>query len=195
MDLLYLKDDQQSGFIAYDNFVKYRRPNGTSISDYMVEFNLRYKKLKVYNMELPEGVLAYNLLACANLTDEQQQLCRATTPQMTYDSMKKTIEKVAIPSVSEQDPESRFQPMFLQDKEDALYNKWKMNKAKETPATNPQDEHGRPTTCSFCHSIYHWVNSCPDAPQSYKQNRGRRGRGNSRGYYRGDYRGHKPQRL
>ena len=44
-------------------------------------------------MSLPEGVLAYNLLICANLTNDQQQLCRATVSDMTYDEMKKTIEK------------------------------------------------------------------------------------------------------
>ena len=46
-------------------------------------------------MDLQEGVLAYYLLSCANLSDEQTALCRATCMDLTYDDMKKQIERVS----------------------------------------------------------------------------------------------------
>ena len=98
LDDLYLKDQHQAGFNAYESFTSYRRPKNTSIKDYIIQFNLRYSAIKTYKMTLPEGVLAYNLLIGANLTADQQQLCRATVADMTYEEMKKTIEKVAVSS-------------------------------------------------------------------------------------------------
>ena len=34
-------------------------------------------------MELPDGVLAYALQTCANLTEDQSQICRATRSELT----------------------------------------------------------------------------------------------------------------
>ena len=84
LDTLYLKDKSDSGFEAFDKFIKYRRPQNTSIPEYISEFNMRYNKLKHFNMILPEGVLAYALLTCANLSSEQEQLARATCKDLTY---------------------------------------------------------------------------------------------------------------
>ena len=39
LDKLYLKDVSLAGFTAFDEFIKYRRPQETSISDYLLEFN------------------------------------------------------------------------------------------------------------------------------------------------------------
>ena len=186
LDKLYLNDEQQSGFIAYDEFVNYRRPSGTSIKDYIVEFNLKIAKLKTYDMELPEGVLAYNLLKCANLSEEQQQMCRATTKKMTYEEMRQTIEKVTISITSsntkESSDENHFNPLYCLDTEETLYTansygRRSFQHQKETPVLNPCDENGKTTTCSFCHSVYHWISKCPDAPSPFRQNRGRGFRG------------------
>ena len=179
-------------------------------------------------MTLPEGVLAYNLLICANLTDDQQQLCRATVSDMTYEEMKKTIEKVAVTCSSTTTYQDRFQPLysetrnqtesyFTQDEkrknihtddyqyteyqnqefedeqqwEGAFYTNQRYRRpntyqntqtmSHNTPTLNPQDEFGKLTTCSFCHSVYHWINNCPHAPPSAKFSRGRSTRGNTRG--------------
>ena len=65
-----------------------------SIQDYVVEFNLRLTRVKSHAIALPEEVLAYYLLTCANLTSEQSSLCRATCTTLTYDAMKTQIERV-----------------------------------------------------------------------------------------------------
>lgn len=94
LDELYLKDKSQSGFTAYEDFTNYRRPSHISIQDYLVEFNLKYSRLKTFDMKLPEGILAYYVLKCANLTEEQSNICRATCSSLTYKDMRSQIEKV-----------------------------------------------------------------------------------------------------
>ena len=96
LDKIFKKDETQTAFAAFDEFIKYRRPANMKIRDYMTEFNLKYGKIKLHKMDLPQGVLAYSLLTCANLPDDQERLCRATVAKFEYQPMKETIEKVVV---------------------------------------------------------------------------------------------------
>ena len=209
-------------------------------------------------MKLPEGVLAYSLLTCANLSEDQQQLCRATVSDFTYKDMKETIEKVVthVGNQAEREkpvlkdypfytnyeestasdqfmdnyeshdvyesseefqdnvypPQSEIHPgVHHGSPEDTYYTQYRGYRGRSSsqpsrmypkdnrgrgyerpstqnpssqnrPALNPTDEFGKPMPCSFCHSVYHWVSSCPHVPDSVKNSRGRgsNGRGRSR---------------
>ena len=89
------------------------------LKDYLVEFNLKYSKLKAYKMELPEGVLAYYVLKCANLTDEQTNICKTTCTGLKYSDMKKQIEKVTSNSGRADKPSQDIsvQSQFYMDRE------------------------------------------------------------------------------
>lgn len=91
---LYEKDAARSSFAAYEEFSEYRRAANIPIEDYLIEFNIKYSKLKDYKMDLPDGVLAFYVLKCANLSDDQANLCKATIDKPTYADMRKQIEKV-----------------------------------------------------------------------------------------------------
>ena len=47
-------------------------------------FDLCLCKIKAYNMNLQDNILAYYLLDCVNLSDKQTSLCRAICAKMTY---------------------------------------------------------------------------------------------------------------
>ena len=95
LDSLYVKNAADSAFSSFDNFITFKRPASMSIKDYLIEFNLRLKKVQSHKMELPEGIQAYYLLYCANLTAEQTSLCRATCSNLTFKDMKEQIERVS----------------------------------------------------------------------------------------------------
>lgn len=94
LDKLFKKDETVSGFDAYEQFSEYRRSQGVTIKDFLVEFNLKYSKLKTQKMVLPDGVLAFYVLKCANLSGEQVNICKATCANLTYEEMQKQIVKV-----------------------------------------------------------------------------------------------------
>lgn len=48
--------------LAYEKFEKFRRPETMSITDYIVEFERLYYKIKTHKMVLPDDVLAYRVL-------------------------------------------------------------------------------------------------------------------------------------
>ena len=226
LDELYLKDSNQRSFAAYEDFINFRRETRMPIKDFIIQFNIKYNRIKSHNMALPEGELAYNLLVSANLSTDQQQLCRATASTMTYEGMKNAIEKVAVSHTTEE----KFQPSYLTSNDNQRYDQCQARKKYErqncddlstsnsheetfytthnmkqnyrgasyknrtqNAIPNRKDEFGRPTTCSFCHSIYHWINDCPHVTHEERERsfRGRmQCRGNSRGG-RGGFRGGK----
>lgn len=207
LDTLFKKDETQSGFSAYETFINYKRSKSMTIEDYLIEFNLKYSKLKVNNMTLPDGVLAYYLLKCANLTEEQNNICRATCSDLKYANMKTMIErvtstlgntaqapdqdiKVSVPLYTDYDFEHYGYDEESADIEDtydeqlpymeAFYNAPYSNPrphynttANNRPKQNPLDEYGNPSKCTFCRSIYHWVQNCPDASRARPSSRGR----------------------
>lgn len=91
---LYKKDESKYEYDTFGNFIKFQRPANMSIPDYIVEFNLRYQKFKSYAGNLPESVLGYSILESANLSEDKKEICRGTCDTLTYDNMKKQIEKV-----------------------------------------------------------------------------------------------------
>ena len=64
-------------------------------------------------MELPDGVVAYYLLDCANLTQEQASLCRATCSKLGYTEMKTQIERVSISPNTGTSPSDQIEPQFI----------------------------------------------------------------------------------
>ena len=93
---LYKKDTARHEYVTFDKFIKFKRPADMSIKDYLVEYNIRYNKVKSYAGKLPEAVLGYSLLENANLTEEKKEICRATCSKLTYDEMITQIEKVCV---------------------------------------------------------------------------------------------------
>ncbi len=217
LDKLYVRNECDGAFIAYENFSKFKRPSQMSIKDYMIEFNLRLCKIRSHGMDLPDGVLAYYLLSCVNLSEEQSSLCRATCVNLTYKDMKTQIERVSTSStltnnsVSTGRDQITIDSQYVAEYDDAQYyyeEDYGEDEDKSHPVTEPQhniddayysqpsawpgtsqqnqdfrgrktqknplDEFGNPAPCRFCKSIYHWVDSCPDAPPSIRNSRGGR---------------------
>ena len=124
LDKLLLKDDSETAFQAFDSFIKFRRPKSMSIDTFLADFNLKYTKIKGHNMPLPDGVLAYAVLTCANLPDDQAQICRATCSELKYDLMRKQIEKVTLEHHSKTADETiSVQPaLFAQEYDETYWN-------------------------------------------------------------------------
>ena len=94
LDSLFLKDENNSAFEAYEAFENYQRPQDMDMTTYINTFERLYQKAKNYKLELPDGVRAYRLLKSANVTAEKEQLARATLPSLTYDNMKAQLKKI-----------------------------------------------------------------------------------------------------
>ena len=166
LDKLYLKDEDQRKYAAYENFEKFKRPHDMSIAEYIVEFEKKNTKLVEYDINLPDAVRAYRVLESANIPKDKGELARATLTKLTYDNMKKQLLKIFDSVIS---PDKKV-PI---KEEDVYYGEEEEEEDAEEEGVY-YEESGRG---------YHRGN--------YRGNyrgrfRGRFNRGKSRGYYRGN---------
>ena len=93
-DHLYLKDRGYSAYEAYETFEKFERPPSVIINSYIVEFERLYHKIKNYDMDLPDVMLAYKFLKNANISEHHKQLVRVTLGKLKYNAVKEQLKKV-----------------------------------------------------------------------------------------------------
>ena len=79
LDGLYLKDVNQWIYIALKTFDNFKRKEGSSIDAFLNEFDIKYNKLKVHNITLPDEVLGYRLIEGANLSKSRNELVRISS--------------------------------------------------------------------------------------------------------------------
>ena len=197
LDELFKEDATRKSFNAFEHFIKFKRPSDMSMENFIVEFNIRYSKLKTVDMKLPEGVLAYYLLECANLSAEQENVCRATCTNLTYKDMREKIERVTA-NTKQPNTESMFyenHPEYYPPEDYNAHDEYQYDENYEAHSeeaneqedlafyanaprsggkppykhpnsrplrVNAPDEYGNPSKCSFCKSIYHYQQECPD---------------------------------
>ena len=94
LDTLYEKDRLLLAIDSWEDFESYQRPPNMKISEYVIEFEKRYNKAKLYDMNVNDGVLAHRFLKSSNVSEHHQQLVKATLTEMTYTNMKKQLSKV-----------------------------------------------------------------------------------------------------
>ena len=86
---LFVKDKKASACLAYEKFESFQKPTEMNIIDYINEYERLYYEIQRYKMTIPTAVLAYHVLKSANISNEKQQLARATITQLN----KKKCEK------------------------------------------------------------------------------------------------------
>ena len=171
LDSVFLKDDKDRSYEAYKSFDNYHRTEDVSISDYIIEFEKRFNALKKFNMDLPDGILAFKLLDNAGLSQQQRQLALTATTDIKFSSMKSALQRIFGESVAASS--SRDTGSFSIKEENAFmaqdrykkrfsYNKNTDHENKQTPrGTNPLNKFGRRTKCVICQSVFHWAKDCP----------------------------------
>lgn len=79
-DGIFLKQGKERTYEAYSNVDRNVRDDNASMTDYIIEFEQRYSRMRKYRMELPHAVLAFKLLdtACLEVKDHQLALTACT---------------------------------------------------------------------------------------------------------------------
>ena len=181
LDGIYLTDDSSLAFTAFQEFYEYRREAGHNFSQFIVEFEKRYFKVKCSVIkELPDGVLAFFLLKAANLTTESEKLARATANLELKDMKDKIMKIFGDPGVlndSEMTPEVKEEALYGSSYERGRGRfrggyrggfRGGYRNANDTMPPSPSPNRGvRSLQCYECGSNSHFVRECPR-----RQNRG-----------------------
>ena len=96
LDEFYEGNETQNAFTAHDDLMSYRRKSDTSMESFLVDFQLKVNKVKASGTTLPDGVLGYTLLNCANLPQDKLEMCKATCDTLTFKTVRKQLEKIGL---------------------------------------------------------------------------------------------------
>ena len=116
LDTIFLEDINKEKFKAYRDIRNYKRQKNQSIQDFLLEYDKRIRRLKEFGINLPEEVLAFEVLDSSNLTSEQESMANATVQELSYTAMKDQIRKIAISMV----PQENAKPIVV--KEETFFN-------------------------------------------------------------------------
>ena len=111
LDTVFLEDMNKEKFKAYRDIRNYKRQKSQPIQDFLLEYDKRIRRLGEFGIDLPQEVLAFEILDSSNLTTEQESMANATVKELTYNEMKDQIRKIAISVVPQED----VKPIVVQE--------------------------------------------------------------------------------
>ena len=127
LDCHLAKDDLTDSLEKFEEFDDYQRLDSQSISDFVANFDAKYRKIAKKNMKLPSEILAFKLLRKANITKEEKMLVLTgmnyDNKDALYEEAKKSLKKFKGDTLEGSKSESvsiKLEPAFLAQHEDAL---------------------------------------------------------------------------
>ena len=93
LDELYLEDETLEMYSALEDFESYKRVSSSPINDFLIDFELKYDKIKSHGITYPEELLGFRLLKAANLPATDEKLAKATS-DLKYPTMKAQLKRL-----------------------------------------------------------------------------------------------------
>lgn len=94
LDTLYLADKGSRQFAAFNELYNLRRNKDMEMNAFVAKFEQVYFKFSQYDMELPDAVKAFMLLASSDLGEEERRLVMSAVPEVSYNYMKQALKRI-----------------------------------------------------------------------------------------------------
>lgn len=197
LDYFYLGNKTQNAFNVIDDLMSFKCTPDLSLEDFIIQFQLKVNKVKSSGTILSDEILGYALLKAANLPKDKYDMVKLTCNELTYKDVKSQIEKIGLSKsklVNKDNPLNvKVEQCFCSNlgaNKSPRGNQWSDSSSDEddNKATayyagrknqsgsdaskqykvNPTDQFGHVRACAFCKCHYHWLQDCPYAPVSIK---------------------------
>lgn len=94
LDRFFLKDKDRSAFLAYDKFNGFRRPEGMSVQDFLIKFELLKSTCESHEIAIPDKIAAHQLLQSVNISPHKRDIIVSTLSTFSLDNMRNQILRV-----------------------------------------------------------------------------------------------------
>lgn len=94
LDNFFIGNETKNAYDSMDDLMNFKCQKDSTLSDFVVEFQLKVNKVKASGTVLSDGVLGYTLLRSANLSEEKTDMIKATCDDLTYKNVKAQLEKI-----------------------------------------------------------------------------------------------------
>ena len=91
LDEVFLSETIDEAYNIYSCFINFNRHDDTDMNDYIIEYEHLYKRMKDFEMKLPDAVLAFKLPDGANITEDDHKLALALGKEMKF-NMKSALK-------------------------------------------------------------------------------------------------------
>ena len=95
LDKVYMKNKHSKKFDLFSSLYNLKKGKGTSMHDYICDFQHTYDKFRLEQAEVDDTVLAYMLLASCQLPKEKVELVKTgLTEEFTFDNMVSALKRI-----------------------------------------------------------------------------------------------------
>ena len=94
LDKYYSCDEGRRQMKAFDEFINFRRSEGMSVRDFLLQFELKHNACKTMKMDIPDNILAHSMLACANLPPDKKDIVSSCLTSFTSTNVREQIIKI-----------------------------------------------------------------------------------------------------
>ena len=182
LDKEFRKNVIDRSYAAFLEFEECRLVDGSSMTEYINSFEMKYKKASAYDMKLPDAVLAFKVLENTGLNQTEKRLILTAVKELKFEEVKSALKRI----YGESNPlesklkvksepaysttEQEFPTFYTNGQNNSRWNKQR-NAAvgRELKGTNPLRRDGTISTCSSCGSRYHWYKDCPEKMRTRDQ--------------------------
>lgn len=136
---LFLKEETNQTYEAYSNFDRIKRDSGVSMADYIIDLEQSYSCMHKYKMELPDAVLAFELLDTAYLALKDRQLSLTACADLTFMSIKSALKRIFARNLCATAVGINQESAYLTEQRRQRGTSWPQNKQPRAPlpGTNP----------------------------------------------------------
>ena len=124
LDSIFQSETIDEAYSTYSKFINFSRKENIEMSDYIIEYEHLYKRMRDFEMILPDAVLAFKLLDGANISDEERKLALTLGKDLKYDDMKSALKRLF--------NKSSLTASNTIKEEETFYNKHKRKTSKDT---------------------------------------------------------------
>ena len=198
LDKFFLKDKDRSAFLAYDKFNQFRRPEGMSIKEFLIKFELLLNTCTTHEVDIPDKIAAYQMLQSVNISQNKREIIVTTLKDFSAENMRNQIlrlfceEQVPVVdqfsqiSIKDEQQDEKSNYVMVGSSHNNSYSRNQNNRGRRSRGSNrghsshqsrqegqlrknKSDEFGNTTMCDFCHSFYHYVARCPDKNKTFEK--------------------------
>lgn len=170
LDKVFKRNEIDILYTQYSNFEKLERQKDQNISEYIVEFERQYNKMKSKAMALPEAVLAFKLLDKAGLDQRDKQLALTACAQINFENMKSALKRIfgeGSTNCHDFGVSVKQEVYYSRNSSSTKFKRFPKPEEGKQKGTNPFDRQGRRTKCAVCSSVFHWAKDCPHKDVKY----------------------------
>lgn len=145
LDGLFLREEKDRTYEAYTSFDRIVKGSNVSMTDYIIDLEQRYSRMRKYKMELPDAVLAFKLFDTACLDVKDRQLALTACADLTFASMKSALKRIFTGNMSALTVGINQETAYITEQRRQRGKSWPQNEQQRTPlpGTNPLDRYGR----------------------------------------------------